>query len=74
MYMMEVLQGFPSQNKTLFISISIVDPLDAHMLSFILDLAKPHLCHQIAFPIQVSCRGTNILWCVIDKGDLAYVI
>lgn len=69
MSMLEVLQTFPFQNKSLLYSFGVVDPKDDQMIVFHVDkLENPMLPSSVVFQILVSIRNATIQRCIIDKG------
>jgi len=65
---LEVLQSYPSQQKSLLSSIGGIDPTDSNLICFDLENHVPCLHHQIAFLIQVIINEKTIHDTVIDEG------
>jgi hypothetical protein len=68
MSMLEVLQNYPSQRRTLLSTIGVVDPEASNMIMFNLDYFKLRLSHHLTFQIQAMVCGKNIHHTVLDEG------
>jgi hypothetical protein len=51
MSVLEVLQTFPTQCKSLLSSLGLVDPTDTRLITFDLDSGEPHLPVLVAYQI-----------------------
>jgi hypothetical protein len=74
MLTLEVLQNYPSQHRTLFLSIGVMDPEVSNMIMFNLDYFKARFPHHLAFLIQILVGGKNIHRIVLDEGVSTYVM
>jgi hypothetical protein len=68
MSVLEVLQTFPTQRKSLLSSLGIVNPADTRLITFDLDSGEPRLPTLIAFQIPVKIRNITVHRCIIDEG------
>jgi hypothetical protein len=74
MSVLEVLQTFPTQRKSLLFSLGAVDPADTRLITFDLDSCEPHLPAVVAIQIPVKIRNITIHRCIIDEGASTCII
>jgi hypothetical protein len=65
---LEVLQTFPTQRKSLLSSLGAVDPVDTRLITFDLDSRELHLPALVAFQIPVKIWNITVHRCIIDEG------
>jgi hypothetical protein len=68
MSVLEVLQIFLTQRKSLLSTLRAVDPTDTRLITFDLDSGEPRLPALIAFQIQVKIWNITVHRCIIDEG------
>ena len=68
MSVLEVLQSYLSQRRSLLFVVGTIDPVDANLLAFDLENFVPRLPHKIALIIQVVINGLDIHRAVVDEG------
>jgi hypothetical protein len=68
MSMLEVLQTYPSQQKSLLSALGVVDPTSTQLITFDSDSREPRLPAQLAFQIPVKIWNTIVYRCIIDEG------
>jgi hypothetical protein len=68
MSVLEVLQTFPTQRKSLLSAMGAVDPADTRLITFDLDNCEPRLPAAIAIQIPVKIRNITVHRCIIDEG------
>lgn len=71
---LEVLQSFPSQQKSLLSTIGSIDPTDSNLICFNLENHVPRLPHHISFLIQVIINEKTIHCTIIDEGASTYIM
>jgi hypothetical protein len=65
---LEVLQNYPSQHRTLLVSIGAFDPESSNHIMFNLDNFMSRLSHQISFQIDVVVHNQQIHRTILDEG------
>jgi hypothetical protein len=68
MSVLEVLQTFPTQRKSLLSAMGAVDPADTRLITFDLDNCEPRLPAAVAIQIPVKIRNITVYRCIIDEG------
>jgi hypothetical protein len=68
MSVLEVLQTFPTQRKSLLSAMGAVDPSDTRLITFDLDNCEPRLPAAVAIQIPVKIRNITVHRCIIDEG------
>jgi hypothetical protein len=68
MFVLEVIQIFPSQCKSLLSSLGAFDPADTRLITFDLDRGEPCLPTLVAFQILVKFWNITVHRCIIDEG------
>jgi hypothetical protein len=68
MSVLEVLQTFPTQRKSLLSAMGAVDPADTRLITFDLDNCDPRLPAAVAIQIPVKIRNIIVHRCIIDEG------
>jgi hypothetical protein len=68
MSVLEVLQTFPTQQKSLLSALGVVDPADTQLITFDLDSGEPRLPALVAFQIPIKIRNITVHHCIIDEG------
>jgi hypothetical protein len=68
MSVLEVLQTYPSQRKSLLSSLGVVDPANMQLITFDSDSREPRLPTQVTFQIPVKVWNTTVYRCIIDEG------
>jgi hypothetical protein len=68
MLVLEVLQTFPTQRKSLLSTLGEVDPVDTQLITFDLDNREPRRSSLIVFQIPVKIWNITVHWCIIDEG------
>jgi hypothetical protein len=68
MSVLEVLQNFPTQWKSLLSALGEINPIDTRLITFDLDSGEPCLPTLIAFQIPVKIRNIIVHRCIIDEG------
>ena len=67
MSVLEVLQTFPTQQKSLLSALGAVDPADTRLITFDLDNEEPRLTALIAFQIPIKIWNIIDHRCIIDE-------
>lgn len=70
---LEVLQTYPTQQKSLLFIIGTVDPSYSSLITFDIENHVPHLPHQISFLIQVLIKG-KMIHQTIGEGASTYIM
>jgi hypothetical protein len=65
---LEVIQHYPSQHRTLFLSIGSIDLESSNNITFNLDNLKSRLSHQLAFQIDFVVHNQHIHRMILDEG------
>jgi hypothetical protein len=68
MSMLEVLQTYPSQHKSLLSALGAVDLVDTRLITFDLDSRESCLPILVAFQIQVKILNITVHRCILDEG------
>jgi hypothetical protein len=68
MFVLEVLQTFPTHWKSLLSTLGVVDLADTRLITFDLDSGEPCLPALVAFQIPVKIRNIIVHRCIIDEG------
>jgi hypothetical protein len=68
MSVLEVLQTFPTQRKSLLSTLGVVNPTDNRLITFDLDSGEPRLPTLIAFQIPVKIQNITVHRCIINEG------
>jgi hypothetical protein len=68
MFVLEVLQTFPSQCKYFLSALGEFDPDDTQLITFDLDSGEPCLLALVAFQIPVKIWNITVHRCIIDEG------
>jgi hypothetical protein len=68
MSVLEVLQLYPSQHKTLLATLGVVDPDSSNHIMFNLDNYASQLSHQLAFQVDVVVHNQQIHQTILDEG------
>jgi hypothetical protein len=68
MSVLEVLQTFPTQRKSLLSTMGAVDLADTRLITFDLDNCEPRLPAAVAIQIPVKIRNITVHRCIIDEG------
>jgi hypothetical protein len=68
MSVLEVLQTYPTQRKSLLFGLGAVNPDDTRLITFDLDSGEPHLPALVAFQIPVKIQNITVHRCIIDEG------
>jgi hypothetical protein len=68
MSVLEVLQTFPTQQKSLLSALGVVDPVDTRLITFNLDNSEPRFPALVAIQIPVKIRNIIVHRCIIDEG------
>jgi hypothetical protein len=68
MSVLEVLQTFPTQQKSLLSTLGAVNPIDTRIITFDLDSGEPPLPTLNTFQIPVNIQNITIHRCIIDEG------
>jgi hypothetical protein len=68
MYVLEVLQTYPTQRKYILSALGEVNPSDARLITFYLDRGEPCLPSLVAFQIRVKIQNIMVHQCIIDEG------
>jgi hypothetical protein len=67
MSILEVLQTYPNQRKSLLSSLGVVEPTDTRLITFDLDCWEPCLPTLVSFHIPVNIRKIMVHQCIIDE-------
>ena len=57
---LKVLQNFPSQHKSLFYALVMVNPSNSHLITFFIDHAEPHISSLVVFEVLVTANNLII--------------
>jgi len=68
MSLLEVLQHYPSQRRTLLVAIGTFDPESSNNIMFNLENFTSGLSHQLAFQIDVVVHNQKIHHTILDEG------
>jgi hypothetical protein len=68
MSVLEVLQTFPTQWKSLLSTLGGVNPADTRLITFDLDSGEPRLPTLVAFQIPINIQNIIVHRCIIDEG------
>jgi hypothetical protein len=68
MSVLEVLQTFPTQRKSLLSAMGAVDLVDTRLITFDLDSCEPRLPAAVAIQIPVKIQNITVHRCIIDEG------
>jgi hypothetical protein len=68
MSILEVLQTYPTQRKSLLSTLGSVDPDDTRLITFDLDSREPHLPTLVEFQIPIRIQNITVHRCIIDAG------
>jgi hypothetical protein len=68
MSVLEVLQHYPNQSRTLLATISTFDPESSNNITFNLDIFTSWLSHQLSFQIDVVVHNQQIHRTILDEG------
>jgi hypothetical protein len=74
MSVLEVLQHWPSQRRTLLVDIGIVDPQSSNHIMFNLKNYTSRLSHQLAFQVDIVVHNQQIHRTILDEGASTCVI
>jgi len=69
MLMLEILQTYPTQWKSLLSSLGAVDPTDTRLITFDLDCGELHLSSLVAFQMIVNIQKITVHQGIIDEGS-----
>jgi hypothetical protein len=68
MSVLEVLQTYPMQWKSLLSALGAVNPTDTRLITFDLDSCEPRLPTVVAIQIPVKIWNITVHRCIIDEG------
>jgi hypothetical protein len=68
MSVLEVLQTYPSQRKSLLSALGVVDTVDTQLITFDSDNGEPCLPTQVSFQMLVKIWNTIVYQCIINEG------
>jgi hypothetical protein len=68
MSILEDLQTFPPQGKSLLSSLGVVNPTDTRLITFDVDSGEPCLPTMVSFQIPVKIQNIIAHRCIIDEG------
>jgi hypothetical protein len=68
MFILEVLQTYPSQLKSMLLALGVVKPFNSCFITFDLDNSEPHLPSLVSFEILVTIWNITIHMCIINEG------
>jgi hypothetical protein len=68
MLVLEVLQTFPTQRKSLLFALGVVDTADTKLITFDIDSEEPCLPALITLQILVKIWNITVHRCIIDEG------
>jgi hypothetical protein len=68
MYVLEVLQTYPSQCKSFLSTLGAVNLDDTQLITFDLDRGEPCLPSLLSFQILVKIWNITVHRCIIDEG------
>ena len=74
MTIVEALQSYFSQRKSLLNSLGFVDPSNTKIMNFDLDKGELRLPSSVAFQVLVTIKNIIIHWCSIDEGASMCVV
>ena len=74
MYVLEVLQSYPSQRKDLLSALGVNDDNSSSVIKFETVGLQPRLPYYVSLLIHVECLNKTIKCTVIDEGVAASVI
>jgi hypothetical protein len=69
MLVLEVLQTYPTQWKSLISSLGAVDLADTIIITFDIYSGEPHLPTLVSFQILVKIQNIIVHRCIIDEGE-----
>ena len=73
MFILEVLQSCPTQQRTLLSILGVQDPRNSNTISFSTQ-GKPQLPPHVPIQIHVAYKGVNIRRTVVDEGSSTCVM
>jgi hypothetical protein len=74
MSVLEVLQTFPSQRKSLLSTLVVVDLSYSCLITFDMDNTEPCFPSLITFHISIKIRNRTVHRCIIDEGSSTYIM
>jgi hypothetical protein len=74
MSILEILQTYLTQQKSLLSTLEEVDPADTKLITFDLDSGEPHPPALVYFQIPVKILNITVHRCIIDEGASTCII